>query len=89
LARQFGLAVHGVDPIPRHIELASKALAIPVEPNWGSMSARIWDTAVWVADNRRTREVLGWTPRTSLAEGFSLTVEWFRQHASLLPGEKG
>lgn len=70
------------------VELASKALAITVEPSWGSMPARIWDTAVWVADNRRAREALGWEPRTSLAEGFDRTVEWFRQHLSLLPGEK-
>lgn len=71
------------------VELARQTLGIAVEPHWGSMPARIWDTDVWVADNRRIREALGWQPRTSLAEGFDLTVEWFRQHASLLPGEKG
>lgn len=71
------------------VELARKTLAITVEPNWGSMPARIWDTSVWVADNHRIREALGWQPRTSLAAGFSQTAEWFRQHTSLLPGEKG
>lgn len=71
------------------VELARKALGIAVEPRWGSMPARIWDTSVWVADNRRIREALGWQPRTSLEEGFSRTAEWFRQHVSLLPGERG
>ncbi|MBI2505919.1 MAG: SDR family NAD(P)-dependent oxidoreductase [Candidatus Latescibacteria bacterium] len=71
------------------VELARKALGIAVEPHWGSMPARIWDTSTWVADNRQIREALGWEPRTPLAEGFSRTVEWFRQHASLLPGERG
>ncbi|MCC7265156.1 MAG: SDR family NAD(P)-dependent oxidoreductase [Candidatus Latescibacteria bacterium] len=71
------------------VELARQALGIAVEPTWGSMPARIWDTSVWVADNRRIRQELGWAPRTSLAEGFGRTVDWFRQHLSLLPGEKG
>ncbi len=71
------------------VELARQLLGIEAAPNWGSMPARIWDTSVWVADNRRIRDGLGWQPRTSLAQGFEQTVEWFRQHASLLPGEKG
>ena len=71
------------------VELARKTLGIAVEPRWGSMPARSWDTSVWVANNRQIWEGLGWQPRTSLAEGFSQTVEWFRQHPSLVPGEKG
>lgn len=71
------------------VELARKTLAIAAEPRWGSMPARIWDTEVWVADSHLVRRALGWQPRTPLAVGFSRTVEWFRQHASLLPGEKG
>jgi dolichol-phosphate mannosyltransferase len=71
------------------VELARERLAISAEPHWGSMPARIWDTSVWVADNRRIRQALGWEPRTSLAEGFDRTADWFRQHASLIPDEKG
>lgn len=71
------------------VELARKSLGIAAEPAWGTMPARIWDTSVWVADNRRIREGLGWVPRTALAEGFDRTADWFRQHIALLPGEKG
>ncbi|NLH16396.1 MAG: SDR family NAD(P)-dependent oxidoreductase [Phycisphaerae bacterium] len=30
--------------------------------------------------NRRIRELTGWSPRHSLEEGLSLTIEWFRQN---------
>jgi len=71
------------------VELARQELGIAAEPEWGSMPARSWDTRVWVADNRCIRQKLGWEPRTSLVEGFRQTVEWYRQHAHLLPEEKG
>jgi nucleoside-diphosphate-sugar epimerase len=49
------------------------------------MPARIWDTDVWVADNRKIRDVLGWQPHTSLEEGFRRTVDWFRLNSAILP----
>ncbi len=33
-----------------------------------------------ISDNRVAREVCGWQPRTSLADGLSETIEWIRQH---------
>jgi len=71
------------------VALARQSLGVDAEPVWGTMPARIWDTSVWVADNRRIREGLGWVPRTALAEGFERTADWFRHHIALLPGEKG
>ena len=32
-------------------------------------------------DNRRAREILGWTPQTSFEEGVAHTVEWLHRHA--------
>lgn len=63
------------------VEVARRVMGIAVEPKWGSMPNRNWDTSVWVADNRKIRETLGWQPRYSFEKGFPLTVEWFRQHA--------
>ena len=71
------------------VEIARKGLGLAVEPSWGSMPARSWDTAVWVADNRKIGQVLGWQASTSLEEGFGLTLEWFRHHRSLLAAAKG
>ena len=60
------------------IEVARRALGLNVDPQWGSMPPREWDTSCWVADSQLIREELGWTPRYSFEEGFTETVEWFK-----------
>lgn len=62
------------------VEVAQRVMGIAVEPKWGSMPNRNWDTSVWVADNRKIRETLGWQPRFPFEEGFRLAVGWSRQH---------
>jgi nucleoside-diphosphate-sugar epimerase len=37
-----------------------------------------------VADPRAARDALGWEPRTSFADGFARTVEWFRQRPATI-----
>jgi dolichol-phosphate mannosyltransferase len=64
------------------VDLAKAELAIVAEPRWGTEPARTWDTSLWVADPRLIREDLGWSARTSLAEGFRRTVEWQRARGS-------
>ena len=64
------------------VAVARAALDIQIEPEWGSMDARIWDSSVWVADNRRIREQLEWEPKYDLTEGFAMMVDWFREHAT-------
>ncbi len=58
------------------VAIARQTLAIPAEPQWGSMPDRHWDTTVWVADSRKLQQDLGWQPRYSVAEGFQATVAW-------------
>lgn len=60
-------------------ETARRVFAIATEPEWGSFPARRWDTDVWVADARRVREDLGWSPRTSLETGLAATARWMRE----------
>jgi polyisoprenyl-phosphate glycosyltransferase len=50
---------------------------IKEEPRFQSMPNRKWDLAGWFADNRKAREVLGWSPRTTFAEGLSATARWY------------
>jgi nucleoside-diphosphate-sugar epimerase len=38
---------------------------------------------VWVADNRRAAEVLGWRPRLTVEEGFRQLVAWFEREPAL------
>ena len=66
------------------VSVAREALDISVEPSWGTMPARSWDTSVWVSDNRKICKELGWAPRCEFLRGFAATVDWFRAHPDLL-----
>ena len=66
------------------VELARRLLGIAPEPEWGSMPDRSWDTTSWVADNRKIKEQVGWTPRHSLESGLTATIDWLRSDPLLL-----
>ena len=65
------------------VDVARRVLDIPVEPDWGSMPDRVWDTSVWVADNRKIQAALGWQPRYTFEQGFRMMAQWFRAHSEL------
>ena len=44
---------------------------------------RPWDTAHWVADVTKARDVLGWRASHDLRSGLELTLAWFREHRDL------
>lgn len=66
------------------IEVARKALTITTEPKWNSMPNRLWDTSIWVADNRKLQGKLGWQPRHSFEQGFRKMADWFISNPALL-----
>ncbi|OLB81803.1 MAG: hypothetical protein AUI15_39345 [Actinobacteria bacterium 13_2_20CM_2_66_6] len=66
------------------VGLARQLLAIEAQPRWGSMPTRIWDTTTWIADIRKIRSELGWTPRHSLEEGLLATIAWLRSDPTLI-----
>jgi nucleoside-diphosphate-sugar epimerase len=66
------------------VDVARRILPIGVEPQWGSMPRRVWDTGVWISDSRRIRADLGWQPRVQFEEGLRSTVDWFRAHPELV-----
>ena len=63
------------------VAVAQKVLGITVEPEWSSMPDRHWDTNVWVADNQKTHNELGWQPHYTFEQGFRLMVNWFRNNS--------
>jgi nucleoside-diphosphate-sugar epimerase len=67
------------------VDVARRVLAIEMEPQWGSMPSRAWDTSVWIADTRRIARELGWKATHSFEEGFRKQAEWFRAHEHLWP----
>jgi dolichol-phosphate mannosyltransferase len=65
------------------VNVAKSVMRIKAEPKWGTMPNRHWDTSIWVADNRKVRDRLGWTPRYGFKQGLAEVVKWFGENPSL------
>jgi UDP-glucose 4-epimerase len=55
-------------------------LHLAVEPVWGSMKPRAWDTRVWVADPAKIQRELGWRAEHTVEVGFRRLLQWMREH---------
>lgn len=58
------------------VDVVRTLFQITVEPEWGSMPNRRWDTTSWVADISKIQQSLGWSPKVALNDGLKLTAEW-------------
>lgn len=63
-------------------DLATKVLALlgdPITADFGALPER--PTEIWrmYADSSKARERLAWAPRTSLDEGLTRTIDWYRR----------
>jgi len=65
------------------VELVRDQLLVGVEPQWGSMPDRQWDTDVWIGDSTSIKKALDWTPSHTLAQGLGEFTEWFRAHEDI------
>ncbi|NWJ96445.1 MAG: GDP-mannose 4,6-dehydratase [Chloroflexi bacterium] len=65
------------------LEITRHELGVTVEPDWGSMPNRQWDSEVWVSDNRKIKEALNWQPRYTFEEGFHQMASWFKAQSQL------
>ena len=66
------------------VAIARKLMNITAEPTWGGMPNRQWDTNVWVADNRKAIDDLGWRPDVTFERGLGRMLDWFRDNPTLL-----
>lgn len=64
------------------VNLARLVFNLSVEPQWGTMPKREWDTTIWKANNASMLNV-GWQPDFSFERGFRETVDWFQDHLDL------
>ncbi|RBY88064.1 NAD(P)-dependent oxidoreductase [Blastococcus sp. TBT05-19] len=55
------------------VATAERVTGRPIATVPGAHPGRSWDTADWVCDPTRARELLGWTPTVDLAEGLART----------------
>ena len=60
------------------VEIARRVMGIAAEPAWGTMPARVWDTDTWVADVRKSRDVLGWSARHNFENGLRQMIAWLK-----------
>ena len=65
------------------VDIVHEVMDISEEPKWGTMPARQWDTDVWLADNRKIRNELGWQPKYAFEQGFRQMANWFKNHPEL------
>lgn len=66
------------------VELVRRKLGIADQPRWGSLPARAWDTATWVANNETARRELKWSPEVDLDRGLDLTSQWLQSDDATL-----
>lgn len=74
----------GIRSTIKHIvEKAAEVTGERTSFKWGRMKPRIWDTANWVADISKSKQLLGWSPQIDLKRGLSLAWEWFKANHQL------
>jgi nucleoside-diphosphate-sugar epimerase len=59
------------------VERIVETVGTGVEPDFGALPERPLEI-VRVADVERTKDLLGWQPRTTLTDGLRSTVDWYR-----------
>jgi len=62
-------------------ETAREQFAISHPPSF-SMPGRAWDLPDWFANIEKSRDRLGWQPRTGFAEGLERTIAWYRDRGT-------
>lgn len=65
------------------VEVTKEVFDLKIDPVWGSMPNRSWDSTIWIANNSKLCAT-GWKPEFEFKAGFLKTVEWFRQNSSLI-----
>ena len=84
---QFSGEVFNVGSGTQHTlkELADTTLAITGGNSrivTGAYEKRSFDTYTWVGDMKKTKTLLGFSPRHTLREGLEKSVVWFRKHGA-------
>ena len=65
------------------VAVAASVFGVQLEPEWGTMAGRAWDTSVWVGDATSAAEHLGWRAQTSLEDGLARMGAWLSEHPEL------
>lgn len=61
------------------VEAARAVMPIEVQPQWGTLPGRGWDTDVWVSNPEKIRRELGWKAEYSFEAGLRAALPWFEK----------
>jgi nucleoside-diphosphate-sugar epimerase len=81
----INLAYGQGNTLVRAAELIASELG--VDPQMTIAPSLLGEVTHYVADVRKARELLGWEPRTPLADGIPKAVAWFREWRAAHPEE--
>lgn len=59
-------------------DMSRQMFNIPIDPKWGSMENRNWDTPAWYGNHDLAKKTIGWEPTTALKDGLVMTAQWQR-----------
>jgi len=60
------------------IKTIEKVLQKKLKIKMGKFPNRTWDTNFWVADIKKAKKLLSWTPKYDLEDGLKKTIDWFK-----------
>jgi len=76
----FNIAYGRQYSVREAFEIVCKITQKDLQARWGEAASRGMEPAIWQADIGKARKILGWKPKTTLAEGVKLYVEWFKDN---------
>ncbi len=74
-----GIQTRVLEVVKNVIEITNSKSKI----NLGAYKKRDYDSKIWVADMKKTKKFLDWTPKYCLKEGLKQTIEWARKDYSM------
>lgn len=58
------------------VEEVKKLFNIKLDPEWGNMQNRAWDTSEWYGNYNLAKKIINWCPKTKLNEGLIKFKNW-------------
>ncbi len=65
------------------VDIVCNKFELKVEPDWGSMQNKEWDSEVWIADSQKIQSQFKWKYQISLTDGLQKFTDWYTNHPEL------
>ncbi len=65
------------------VAVIREQFSLDIQPQWGTMPDRQWDTDMWVADPTLAQSTLGWKPSHDLGDGLRAFTAWLTSEPNI------